>query len=489
MNNQKKFLIYPTLIIIIFFLIRLTNLTLQPIFCDEAIYINWAQKIGSNPKLNAFLPLVDGKTPLFMWITSLSLKIFKDPLFSGRIISVLAGFSSLAAAFFLGKEIFKTKTGIIFAILITFLPFTLFFDRMALVDSMLASFYLWSLVLALKISQKPKVKTAVLLGLSLGGGILTKTPGIFAFISLPFILITTNLKNFKKVALNLSLSAFIGLLIFNLLRISPYFENLSKRDNDYYFPIKHILENPTNPLIGNTKYLVEALSKFLTLPIFLITLFSILLVFYKKDRKLLTILLWSLIPIIPMLFLFKTFTSRYILFSTMPLIIILSWGITILIEKYQKVGKIIFGASLIPALIFDYYLLFNPTKAPLPKDDRKGYFEDWTAGYGIKEVASFLKEKAKKGNVLIVTEGAFGTLPDGIAIYTKGNSNIEIWHASSIIEPYIYDEAKTREVYFAVNKSRFVNNPNLELIKEYPKAKSLDEKKEQDALLLFKINP
>ncbi len=252
MNNHKKLFIYTILITTAFFLTRLINLTLQPIFCDEAIYINWAQKTENNFKLNAFLPLTDGKTPLFMWATSLSLKIFKDPLFAGRIVSVLAGFSSLIAAFFLGKEIFKTKTGIISAILLTFLPFTLFFDRMALVDSMLATFYLWSLALALKISQKPKVKTAVLLGLSLGGGILTKTPGIFAFISLPFILIATNLKDLKKVALNLGLSAFIGFFIFNLLRISPYFENLSKRDSGYYFPIRHILENPTNPLTGNT---------------------------------------------------------------------------------------------------------------------------------------------------------------------------------------------------------------------------------------------
>ena len=54
-------------IIIVFFLFRLINLTILPIFADEAIYIRWSQVMKAEPTLR-FLPLSDGKQPLFVWI-------------------------------------------------------------------------------------------------------------------------------------------------------------------------------------------------------------------------------------------------------------------------------------------------------------------------------------------------------------------------------------------------------------------------------------
>jgi len=42
-----------------YFILRLPNLTLQPIFADEAIYIRWAQVMRAESTLR-FLPLSDG---------------------------------------------------------------------------------------------------------------------------------------------------------------------------------------------------------------------------------------------------------------------------------------------------------------------------------------------------------------------------------------------------------------------------------------------
>ena len=70
-----------------YFALRLPNLTLQPIFADEAIYIRWAQVMRAEPTLR-FLSLSDGKTPLFMWAMIPFLKVFSDPLFAGRFLSV-----------------------------------------------------------------------------------------------------------------------------------------------------------------------------------------------------------------------------------------------------------------------------------------------------------------------------------------------------------------------------------------------------------------
>ena len=98
---MKKFLktikpwhIYFFLVtIVIFFVIRLINLNGLPVFVDEAIYIRWAQIMKSEPTLR-FLPLQDGKQPLFMWSMIPMFKLLKDPVIAGRVLSVLAGFGT-----------------------------------------------------------------------------------------------------------------------------------------------------------------------------------------------------------------------------------------------------------------------------------------------------------------------------------------------------------------------------------------------------------
>jgi predicted membrane-bound mannosyltransferase len=75
-KNYISFLLLG-LLIFVYFILRLPNLTLLPVFADEAIYIRWAQVMKSEPTLR-FLPISDGKTPLFMWIMMPLFKIFEE---------------------------------------------------------------------------------------------------------------------------------------------------------------------------------------------------------------------------------------------------------------------------------------------------------------------------------------------------------------------------------------------------------------------------
>src|SRR5260221_7286897 len=112
---KKRYLLWG--IILIYLVLRLPNLTLQPIFADEAIYIRWAQIAKAEPSLR-FISLQDGKTPLFMWAMAPNLVIFEDPLFAGRLLSVMSGFFTLLGVYFLGKKYFNPKVGLLGAFLI-----------------------------------------------------------------------------------------------------------------------------------------------------------------------------------------------------------------------------------------------------------------------------------------------------------------------------------------------------------------------------------
>lgn len=482
----------------VFFLIRIPNLTLQPVFCDEAIYIHWAQKILGNFQRNAFIPLTDGKTPLFMWTAAPFLAIFNDPLFAGRMVSVLSGFATMLGGVFLGKKFFDEKTGFLAGLFLAILPFTVFFDKMALTDSMLAAFSLWSLILALLIVQKIEAKRIILLGLVLGLGTWVKTPGIFSFLTLPIVLVAVDFKKEKlsgalKVLLAFLGSAAVGYSIYNLLRFSQHFSQLTSRDSDYYFPLSRLLESPFNPLMGHLKDLADWLPRLVTPPILVLIGVALVLIFLNKDRKSLAIFLWGLLPLVAMSLLLKTFTARYILFCAIPLVFLGAVAARKLfdhsfIKKKPALAWLLIFSLLLPALSFDLKLMTNLAAAPLPAESRQGYFENWLAGYGAKEISDFLKStQYEHEKVLLVTEGAFGVLPDGIQIYLGKNKNIKVWTSGSQLSEDVYAEARVTPTFFAVNKSHQAFNRNLELIKDYPKLKSEDGT--YDSLLLYRVKP
>ena len=91
--------IFAIIITGIYFFTRFQHLTSIPVFGDEAIYIRWSQIIKSVETLR-FIPVTDGKQPLFMWVLAGALKFFDDPLVAGRTISIFAGFGTMISLFF-----------------------------------------------------------------------------------------------------------------------------------------------------------------------------------------------------------------------------------------------------------------------------------------------------------------------------------------------------------------------------------------------------
>src|SRR5258708_18434289 len=115
---KKNYIIFAlAAILILYFITRLYNILSLPIFTDEAIYIRWSQ-IASNDANWRFISLTDGKQPMYVWIAMLLLKVIHDPLMAGRLVSVIAGFFSMAGMFFLGREIFRNiKIGLLSSLL------------------------------------------------------------------------------------------------------------------------------------------------------------------------------------------------------------------------------------------------------------------------------------------------------------------------------------------------------------------------------------
>jgi len=500
--NEWKWLVLVLVIILFIGLgLRVCSLTILPIFADEAIYIRWAQVMRAESTLR-FLPLSDGKQPLFMWLMIPFLKLIQDPLFAGRFLSVLTGMGTILGVFVASYLLFKSKkVALIASFVYSLIPFAVFFDKMALADSMLTMFGVWILAIGIVLVRTLRFDVAMILGFVLGGALLTKSPALYFSLLLPtLVLFIQKKRDIWKYFILLIPTYLIGYGIFNILRLGPNFHMLALRNLDYVYPLSHILSSPLDPF----KPFVDRSKEFYWImgggSLMIMWLVSYLVNFKSKLKELFVLTVWFLGPILISSEFSKTMTARYVLFS-LPFYVIIASAIFLINTKKLKIIQfLLISIFVVWSLAFNYKLLSNPETANLPRSERSGYLEEWTAGQGIREISDYLKSQSLRNNQTIVvgTEGYFGTLPDGLQIYFDSSlipSNgskvkvIGIGLQLDKVPEQLVDAKKAGDiVYMVVNNERMntdYTKLDLKLIKEFKKATRPNGTTQ--SLLLFEV--
>ena len=456
--------------------IRLINLTKIPVFADEAIYIRWAQVMRAEPTLR-FLPLSDGKQPLFMWIVIPFLKIFSDPLISGRIVSVLCGVTTCLGIGALSFLLFKSKrAALLSSFLYTFSPFSFFFDRLALVDSMLTMFGVWFLVFLTISVKKMRWDFSMLAGFALGAALLTKSPGLFFLLLIPVSAFLAHFPKSKNARAIYSLKLFglwittivIGYGMSQVMRLGPNFQMIASRNLDYVFPANHIFQDPKDPFIFNLDRALEWL--FILGPVWILAL-SLLGVFKKiknQPKELLFLLAFFAGPFLVGCMYARVFTARYVLYTLPPLFVISGLS-ALYLNKLRLITVSLVFIFLSHALYLNFLFISNPTAALLPQSERSGYLQEWSAGWGIKESAEIILAEHNthpEEKILVGTEGYFGTLPDGLQMYLEKIPNVVVIGTGldfkKIPEQLLDAKKSGSKVYFAVNSSRINKEMSFE---------------------------
>lgn len=503
MTKNKNLIIglLSLLFIFIYFLSRLQNLTSIPVFGDEAIYIRWSQII-KNVETLRFIPQTDGKQPLFMWLTAGIFQFFNDPLIAGRMVSIFAGFGSLVGIFFLSVILFPTEKknknpllfiqeniyknyhfGFLNCFLYLSFPFTFFFDRMSLPDNLLSFFSILSLFFSVLLAYFPRLDISLILGGILGISWLTKSPAIY-FIALSYL--TFFLINIKKInykfLLYPTISALLAFAIYNILRLGPQFHMIAIRNKDYIWSLSEIIKHPLDPLTPHLKDTFQIYFAYISLPILISAIFGFLVYIFNNKHKnyisLLIVFFWCFLPILSNAAMAKVFTARYILYTIPSFIILISFGLFSLKKFFKNYLFYIFFLLFISSFnfIWIYKISTNPFLVKLPSTET-GYTSEWTSGWGIKEASQYLIQKSQTANVIVGTEGAFGTLPDGLQIYTNQIDHLTVFGVGLDFKqiPYKLIDARQHgdDVYILMNKSRLlltdVEFRKLNLIAEYPK--------------------
>lgn len=446
-------------ILFLFFLSRFYNILDLPIFTDEAIYVRWAQ-IAKNDAAWRFISLTDGKQPSFIWFTIILMRFIDEPLLAARLVSVLAGFVSMIGLFFIGRELFNNRwIGILSSFLYLIFPMALVYDRMALYDSLVGMFAVWGFYFAILLVKKLRLDIALILGIVIGGGALTKTNGFFTLYLLLFTLILFNwtykglwARFFRWVGFAV-VATILTYGIYSILRLSPFFHIIEQKNALFVYPFNEWLGHPFRFLWGNF-YIGELqwLVQYITMP-FLILAISSFFLSLKFMREKVLLFLWFLIPFILLALFGKVLYPRFVFFMTLSLLPLIAFSFY---KIYGLIANRVIFIFIVIAVSFfslraDYFILNDFSNAPIPYSDIGQYSTDWTAGGGVKEATAFFKQEAKNGKIFVATQGTFGLMPYAFEIYLGNNPNIQIkgyWPISNNVPLEVVEASKKIPTYF-----------------------------------------
>lgn len=444
-------------LLLAFLATRLYNIMSLPIFTDEAIYTRWSQIAKLDPNWR-FISLTDGKQPLFVWINMVFMKVVSDPLLSGRLVSVFAGALTMTGLYFLGRELFGKKVGLIASVLYIVFPFALVYDRMALYDTLVATGAVWSIFFEVLLIRKKRLDIALILGMVLGLSVLTKTSGFLFIYLLPLSLLLFEFKSknrkdlFVKWALLALVSTSFAYLYYSVLRLSPFFHIIDEKNTIFVYPVKEWLSHPFAYFLSNLKGMMDWLIRYMTI----ITLCLVPLSFLIHKKKFLEkafLFLWFFMPFIALALDGKTLYPRFILFMTMPLLVLCALSLSEIFSKIKgntwKVLVFLFFTSLM--FYSDFYILTNFAKAPIPFSDLDQYINGWPAGGGVREAVTFFRKESQNHKIFVGTEGTFGLMPYGLEIYFYNDKNVKVkgfWPISDRLPKEAADAAKVMPSYF-----------------------------------------
>src|SRR3990167_2760734 len=296
-----------------YFFIRTIYLTSIPIFNDEAIYLDWGWRETHVPGY-LYYSLYDAKQPLLMWFFGISQSIFTDPLFAGRIVSVVTGYASMMGIYAVGKRFFGQKAALIGSSLYIITPIFSFFDRQALMESAITAIGIWAYYLHSKLVETAKGKYAVMLGAVLGVGFFIKST------TLVFVLIILLLSGYylvrypKKRRLLLKeivivFSVFV--LIDVLLLIQPEFWNTFHTNSRYSLSLPELFHFPVSIWLRNLVANMQIAFFYVTPFIFLGAIVGLVMLFKTKTKQLRLYCVWLILGLLLQILVSRFASQRY----------------------------------------------------------------------------------------------------------------------------------------------------------------------------------
>lgn len=415
---------YLLLIIAVAFVLRIINLTLLPIFNDEAIYLDWGWR-ETHTHGFLFYSLYDAKQPLLMWVFGLAQSLFSDILVAGRSISILTGIISLIGLFVIGKAIWNKYVGLLAAFLYAVSPLFLFYDRQALMESAIAAVGIWSCYFLLKLATKPILSNALFLGVVLGIGYFIKSSSLI-FILASLVVYAFFLFQEKRKIFPLIIATYLATFVIILpLLFQPVFWQSLPSNARFSLTLSDYLQFPIGIWANNIFVFLGTTVFFVTPLVILASVLGIRQAFQKTTKHTFLLLLWLCVTLSLQVLVTRNSSVRYLI-SFLPLLLLFASYFVFSLQQKFRIAAILIIVIL--PFIMSVWQTFSPAQyilslskvTPLAPIE---YVVGPTSGYGISEIQQFIHTHAKTPTSVGIAENT-GNPESAIEVYYEKNSPI-----------------------------------------------------------------
>ncbi len=233
-----------------------------------------------------------------------------------------------------------------------------------------------------------------------------------------------------------------------MLYASPIVDNIQDGNfQRYSLTLGEVLALPWRLWGDNLRFIAEAAGAYLGWPLSLAALAGLALAARPGQRGLRLAALWSLVPLLLFVLTAKLIYSRYFVFCFVLLLIPAGAAVLELLRLTRAWAErrspplprtISYGALGVlglllaaPGVGFALPLLTDPARAPWMNDrryitDRFQYVESNYAGYGLPEIVGYLRERAKRGPVVVLARDTTGMPRDGMTAYLQEWPNVAV---------------------------------------------------------------
>jgi hypothetical protein len=389
--------------------LRIINLDKLPVFIDEGTYTQAARIVGARPgPATLFIqsaPNFGFNPPLFSWLAAPFTRLTPDPLFAARLASACIGTLGMLATWAIGRLLWGSAAAALAGALYALSPFVLFYNRMAMLDGLLATCGAGALFFTLRLARHGRARDTLGLGLCIAAGMLTKLFAINLLLLPLLAVVVAAPRQRGAVARGAAVAAALGLLPLLYL-----YQNGSGLHG-------HLNTSNAAGMLRVVSLQVlrwaSGLWLYLTPPVLLCALAGLWAV--RRERPGLLVGLWTLLGTLAVVLIPNTiFAPRYVLYIAVPIVLLCARGLLALVAALPVRGRahaplpLLLAAATalvsVPAIMSDATTVSAPLQATLIPFDRWQYTTGWPSGQMLEPAIAYLRTRAAHGPIRVVSE-------------------------------------------------------------------------------------
>ena len=373
-----------------------------PLYVDETTFASFARDVHGD--LGQFFAAeIDKKGLLPSWLGAGLIAAGIEPVTAMRLLAAAGAALAAVCGGAIVRRLYGLREGLVTAALVALGPYFLVNASVGIYDAMVTGLVAGAVLLSIRLAQAPRRSSALLLGVAIGAGGLTKPTASVAIVVLPFTLL---LFDYASPALRrrlltwagyAALALVLGYALTSIARLSPLYDKpMLPKEN--HRGLGDIFTDIGPRLGSNWPLMWRAMLGYLTAPGALLAIIGVIAGARRHRAATAILAVWTLSVVVSALLLALWPYPRYFAAAMVPLSAFAALGIvtvwnTLVGGSWMHrgwriaVAAVVVGVLLMPAMRYEGEVLADPVHTPYPGADLEGYIWATSAQTWVDPVA------------------------------------------------------------------------------------------------------